>query len=68
MMLLKVVANTVSVGEGQPGANIGLSDKEFASLRYLHHKAYTNWMRNYGDDGFFLLRHLHQQCRRAASW
>jgi len=39
-------------GEGLTWGNIGLSDKEFTPGTYSI-KAYTNWMRNYGDDGFF---------------
>ncbi len=40
------------VGEGLTWGNIGLSDKEFTAGTYTL-KAYTTWMRNYGDDGFF---------------
>ena len=40
------------VGSGVTWGNIGLSDKEFIPGTYTIH-AYTNWMRNYGDDSFF---------------
>jgi len=41
------------VGKGLTWGNIGLSDKEFTPGTYTL-RAYTNWMRNYGDDGFFI--------------
>ncbi|MCO5947484.1 hypothetical protein [Mucilaginibacter flavidus] len=41
------------VGEGLTWGKIGLSDKEFTPGTYTL-KAYTIWMRNYGDDGFFI--------------
>ena len=40
------------VGDGLTWGNIGLDDKEFTPGTYTI-RAYTNWMRNYGDDGFF---------------